>query len=158
MRASAWYRANKERANAASRAWGEKNKELARIRATQWRRANLERARLNDANKKKKRTPEEREYWRAKNRLYEHKRRARKAQTEGALSTDLGETLFAKQRGMCAACRCDISKKYELDHIIPLAIGGLNCDSNIQLLCRFCNRSKGKKHPVEFMQERGMLL
>lgn len=36
--------------------------------------------------------------------------------------------------------------------------GGANDKSNIQLLCPHCNLSKGAKHPVDFMQERGMLL
>jgi 5-methylcytosine-specific restriction endonuclease McrA len=45
-----------------------------------------------------------------------------------------------------------------MDHIIPLALGGTNTDDNIQLLRAKCNKQKGAKHPIDFMQQRGFLL
>lgn len=33
----------------------------------------------------------------------------------------------------------------EIDHIIPLARGGMTCESNLQTLCWKCNRTKGVK-------------
>jgi len=51
-----------------------------------------------------------------------------------------------------------LTKFIEVDHIYPIALGGTNEGSNLQLLCRFCNRSKGAKHPVDYMQKRGFLL
>ena len=38
------------------------------------------------------------------------------------------------------------------------ALGGLNADSNMQLLRAECNLQKSAKHPVDFMQSRGFLL
>ena len=56
-----------------------------------------------------------------------------------------------RDRGMCTNCNKDVSGLVSIgaienfDHIIPLAAGGINDVSNIQLLCQTCNKSKGKK-------------
>jgi HNH endonuclease len=56
--------------------------------------------------------------------------------------------VFFRDRGRCVACRADLSgtlstmSEEEYDHIVPLADGGLNDVTNIQLLCRTCNRRK----------------
>jgi 5-methylcytosine-specific restriction endonuclease McrA len=47
---------------------------------------------------------------------------------------------------------------YHKDHVVPLALGGEHAPNNIQLLCPACNLSKGARHPVDFMQSKGMLL
>ncbi len=67
-------------------------------------------------------------------------------------------SLYAKQKGHCAACRVAVGDKYHVDHVIPLAVGGANDPRNLQILCPPCNAAKGVKHPVEFMQSRGYLL
>jgi len=36
----------------------------------------------------------------------------------------------------------------ELDHIVPVALGGRDERSNYQWLCRTCNRRKGAKMPM----------
>ena len=44
------------------------------------------------------------------------------------------------------ACQCCGDYEYlEYDHISPYSCGGNNDVSNIQLLCRKCNRSKSNK-------------
>lgn len=88
-------------------------------------------------------------------RLHAHTRRARKT---GKVSRDIAQKLLRLQRGKCACCAKPLSRKYELDHVIPLARGGAHADSNMQLLCPRCNRSKGSTDPVSFMQKRGFLL
>lgn len=62
------------------------------------------------------------------------------------------------QRGKCAVCWIDLDAGYHVDHIVPLALGGKHERMNIQLLCPTCNVRKAAKHPVDFMQERGLLL
>lgn len=85
-------------------------------------------------------------------------RRARKFQNGGSLSAGLAGRLLELQRGKCACCHRNIKEAYHLDHIMPLALGGLNSDENMQLLCPQCNMQKSAKHPIEFMQQRGFLL
>lgn len=100
--------------------------------------------------------------WREANpencKALDHKRRARKLKAGGSFSVAEIRAMLKRQRGKCVACRIDISKNYHIDHRMPLALGGSNDVSNIQLLCPHCNLSKHAKHPIEFMQERGFLL
>lgn len=52
---------------------------------------------------------------------------------------------------MCADCSCDlsgvvsVSNEDHFDHIIPLAQGGINDVTNLQLLCKSCNLKEGSK-------------
>ena len=115
-----------------------------------WRAANKDRCNKN------------RKAWYAANpdavRIQAHNRRARKRSNGGALSTNLSAKLFKLQRGKCACCGLPLGGKYHLDHIMPLALGGSNTDDNMQLLRVTCNQEKWKKHPVDFMQQRGFLI
>ncbi|WP_327031683.1 HNH endonuclease [Micromonospora ureilytica] len=54
-----------------------------------------------------------------------------------------------RERGRCANCKVELGtlrtpiKRAEFDHMVPLAEGGLNDVTNIQLLCHICNNEKG---------------
>lgn len=56
--------------------------------------------------------------------------------------------VFFRDRGRCVACHTDLSGLVSLwsvenfDHMVPLASGGLNDVTNIQLLCAACNSRK----------------
>lgn len=58
------------------------------------------------------------------------------------------KAVFYRDRGRCVKCNKDISgtlsfqNKLNFDHIIPLAVGGLNDVTNLQLLCEECNKNK----------------
>ncbi len=93
-----------------------------------------------------------------KKQVHRENRRARERAASGRMSPGIIGKLFFAQQGKCAACRVIFKGRMELDHILPLSLGGSNDDSNIQLLCRTCNRSKGKKHPADFMRSKGLLL
>lgn len=89
---------------------------------------------------------------------YQNNRRARKIKAGGVLSPGLKGKLFTLQRGRCACCGQKLGRDYHMDHIVPLAKGGPNEDSNIQLLRRQCNLVKKVKDPIHYMQEKGFLL
>ncbi len=62
--------------------------------------------------------------------------------------------IYYRDRGRCVLCNKDLSgmlssqNKINYDHIIPLALGGLNDITNLQLLCDKCNQKK-PHHSVE---------
>ena len=147
----AWQRENKDKYNARLRAWAEKNK--GKIRS------------YGQARKESK-SVYDREY-RAKNveRLRDiravnsHKRRVKTKDQIGTVDKDIRKKLALAQRWKCAACLCSLrTVKAELDHITPIARGGAHDNKNLQLLCPYCNRSKGAKIPEDFMRQRGFLL
>ncbi|MER6914337.1 HNH endonuclease [Streptomyces sp. NPDC000594] len=59
--------------------------------------------------------------------------------------------IYFRDRGMCTKCGRDLTglvnrfSSENFDHMIPLARGGLNDVTNIQLLCSGCNNSKSDK-------------
>jgi 5-methylcytosine-specific restriction endonuclease McrA len=58
-------------------------------------------------------------------------------------------TLMQKQRGLCGLCGEQMSlelhaaREATLDHIRPVARGGTDTITNLQLACRECNEAKG---------------
>lgn len=141
--------------------WRRKNPGIAK----QYYLKNIQTERLRSALYYKNNTERAREYfqkWRKLNlvnlRIKEQNRRALKASNGGVLSKDLVDRLFKLQKGKCACCGEPLGNDFHMDHIMPLALGGANEDSNIQLLKQKCNNQKHIKDPIEFMQLRGFLL
>ena len=86
-------------------------------------------------------------------------RRARKKGNGGRHTAAQIRGLLVRQRYKCPFCPADLRQGFHADHIMPLALGGSNDISNIQLLCPPCNDSKGYSHPVAWAQKkRGRLL
>ena len=89
--------------------------------------------------------------------------RNRQARLRGRGGKHTGDQIIAlakRQKYQCAnpACGKSIRQKYHADHIRPLARGGDNFISNIQLLCPNCNLRKHTKDPVVWARENGLLL
>jgi len=79
-------------------------------------------------------------------------RRAKKAGSD-VYDTDIDiKTLMYLDNGECHICGSDVDmnahpqghNKYpSIDHVIPLALGGRHCWTNVALACRKCNSDKG---------------
>ena len=63
------------------------------------------------------------------------------------------------RRRKCANLTCGVSLKngYHVDHILAIALGGLDDLDNLQLLCPQCNRRKGAKTPEQWTAESGLI-
>lgn len=141
-KAREWLKENRDKANYKSKKWAKANPDKVKAASKIWREAN--KVRVADYK-----------------RDSEHARRAKKNAGGGRLSKGLFGKLFILQGGKCPVCKTALSNikpRSPMDHVMPLALGGQNIDSNIQLLCRSCNSRKHAKHPVDFMQSQGFLI
>jgi hypothetical protein len=132
---AARYAADPSRFNLNSAEWYAKNAEKANATSAKWQKLN-----------------------RDKKRIHLQNRRAKTREAGGTLSSDLAARLYKLQNGKCPCCNQPLGDDYHLDHIVPVALGGSNTDSNIQLLRQRCNNQKRAKHPIDFMRSRGFLL
>jgi|SRR5271166_517332 len=156
-----WAKANQEKKRTTNRAWRVKNLERVRATSQKWAERNRERLReikrINLRNWRLNNPEKSRE----KRRVHEHIRRSRKRASGGIFtSTDL-QAIRKRQRNRCAelSCRRLLKGNIEhIDHIVPLARGGSNWPSNLQLLCRDCNQSKGALDPIIHAQRQGRLI
>ena len=86
----------------------------------------------------------------------EANRRARLRRAGGSHTLEQVMALLNSQRSVCACCPTSIASSFHRDHIVPLASGGSNDISNIQLLCPPCNRSKGARSMDQFLKTRSL--
>ena len=56
--------------------------------------------------------------------------------------------VFRRDKFTCQYCGAT-GTDLEIDHVIPVALGGSNSEINLVTACRKCNRKKGKKLIVE---------
>jgi 5-methylcytosine-specific restriction endonuclease McrA len=71
--------------------------------------------------------------------------RAKKRLAGGTHTAEDIAEIFKLQRGRCAYCKKKLGKKYDVDHIKPVAKGGSNHRRNLQLTCPTCNHKKNDK-------------
>lgn len=121
-----YRKANPEKQPEVDRRYRAKHPEKVKATLARWKRENPERARMLG-------------------RVGSANRRARKATNGGTFTIADIEALHSRQNGACAVCLS--TEALEIDHILPILLGGSSDPSNLQLLCQPCNRSKGSKHP-----------
>jgi len=144
-----WRAANPDRDKANNKKWGDSNPEKRKESVAKWREKNKQKHQLYQKQ------------YQANNleRYRIHAQNRRCLLRLGSLSQGLMSKLMKLQKSKCACCRISLTNtKIHLDHIMPIALGGEHTDFNIQLLCQTCNQQKHAKHPIEFMQSKGMLL
>lgn len=129
------YLANVERVKEQTREWISNNKERHREAVKRYRAANPDMKRAEKS-----------------------KRRAVIRNAGGKFTAKDVQSLLVSQRWLCVYCKASIKGCHEIDHVVPLALGGRNDKSNLQMLCKSCNRKKGAMHPTEFAQQQGLLL
>lgn len=144
-----WYEINTARVVANAMRWRERNPEKFKEQRKRELPANRVRVR--------KWAQDHPEWAKELARTSRSNRRARKRNASGRWTREQIIQLLADQDYKCAACATDIIGHFERDHKMPLALGGSNDISNIQLLCLPCNRSKGYKHPEVWAREIGLL-
>jgi len=123
------------------------NYEKSKQKAKEWVQNNREKSRKIKADWAK-RNPE---YVKTRKKLRTHG-------SIGIVSKGIIEKLYKLQRGKCPCCGLPLGDDYHMDHIMPVKLGGLNVDNNIQLLRAKCNLQKSAKHPIDYMQSKGFLL
>lgn len=63
------------------------------------------------------------------------------------LTDELRQKIMERDNYTCQSCGPHMPDGFgiEIDHIIPVSKGGKTVESNLQVLCSKCNRSKGNK-------------
>lgn len=137
-RAAAKYRAkHPDRAKRSYNEWASHNREKINALHREGYRRNIQKHRSN-------------------NRLYLNQRRTTQAGNGGHFAKGDIDSIRRAQKNRCAYCRQ--KKKLEIDHIIPVFLGGTSFPKNIQLLCRSCNAKKSKRHPLVYARTLGLLI
>jgi hypothetical protein len=155
----AWREANRERKAANTRKWSQENPDKVRNASRKWAAANPERT-LARAYKwreeNKARHSENIRRWREENpdkvRATWVKSRVKREGAAGSHTAADIQVILKSQNGLCVYCGIDITGCYTVDHVVPLARGGTNWSSNIQLTCLSCNCSKHAKTHEEYIE------
>ncbi|TPJ86929.1 HNH endonuclease [Mesorhizobium sp. B2-5-12] len=68
--------------------------------------------------------------------------------------------ILKRQNYKCVECGVSVRKKESrhVDHIMPVALGGHNYATNLQVLCKQCNLYKGARDPIDFARIKGRLV
>ncbi len=139
------YERNGEKIKAAQKEYTRKNAVAIREKVRLWQLANPEKVRDN------KRRWQRKHYAMAE--ATQALRRARKAGQTVDIKAVTAIYNMVRNARLVACYWCGVSmpgKKAHVDHVIPLARGGLHCVSNLCAACPSCNRKRSSKLPSEW--------
>ena len=115
-----YFQKNKERLTLNNKSYVQQHLENMREYCRKWKRNNKEKVNENTRN-----------------------RRARIRGNGGKLSVSDWMSVLDKYGKACL--KCGSTERIEVDHVIPIALGGRNEKENVQPLCRTCNARKNDK-------------
>jgi len=75
------------------------------------------------------------------------------ARPNNIYKTALKKLLFQKTDGRCHYCGKEL-KRWTIDHLEPVSMGGIHDLYNLVPACRSCNSQKGDMNEVEFISHR----
>ncbi len=81
--------------------------------------------------------------WRELTKKIKKERKPTQIQPRTPLKNSQRRKIMERDRYRC--CHCNSWINLQIDHIIPVSKGGTNKKSNLQTLCKKCNRKKGVK-------------
>lgn len=149
---AAWYERNREVNLAYQAEWRAKNAEKKKAGDAAWVARNRERKRAVDAAYRKRnraRIDAQIEAWRKANpeRFKDIQRNAkarrRLAEDEQRTGTVRFRDILQRDLGVCGICNAQIlDNRIELDHVVPLSLGGAHGPENVQIAHAACNRRK----------------
>lgn len=67
-------------------------------------------------------------------------------------SNTVRRILAKKQHYICPHCFTELPSTWELDHIIPLHVGGEDVIGNLQILCPTCHRKKTQREMLRYYE------
>jgi hypothetical protein len=152
----AWRAANLERCRETSREWGRKNPEKRALKDKKWREEHQAYAKERHLR------------WCFNNpdKVTEHAHRRRR-RLRGLTVLDVPaynrKVRHIKKSPIIECLYCGVSiplgpRRRHIDHIIPLAMGGLDCAENIGPACARCNLQKHATHPLIFWARKASTL
>jgi 5-methylcytosine-specific restriction endonuclease McrA len=125
-----------------------RDRELDRLRRqTAKRKASNQRYRESDGAKAYAKAYRERPESKARRREYDRVRKANRRAAGGHFTSADIEAIRVAQGNRCYICRKELGNVYQIDHFIPLALGGSSDPGNLRLACPLCNQRKNAKHP-----------
>jgi len=154
QRSRTYYNADIERGRRIAARWRKRNPDTVRATWREWYLANTEERRAYAEGNKERFSAVRREWAQTERgqtsrRAASSRRRARliEATTEEEVDTELLLALRAATQA-CEICagelNYDTRGAVHLDHIVPLAAGGLHCPDNLRYICGPCNLARPK--------------
>jgi len=131
-----------------TKAWYQENKKKKQSYDSEYRQNNRERRKENNRKNYRRVIQELPQRYKAKTMTYN---RRNFSATYKFIPKDFTRML-ERQRYCCFYCgeRFTNLLSLELDHVIPVKLGGVNSIGNSVLACRICNRGKSYKTVMEF--------